>query len=223
MNTSTKITLGLVSLAFSACGNSRAPQTPLDITNEHFILGGPTEAGYWKLDIKAGHGIYSSGSFDAPLNDAFTATQSGKAITLSNGNVSLQLTPGSCQDSRLGTGSLRVNLEMGEKVLTGCGSQSVLPDIRTISASGNEPFWNFRITGEQAVYTTPESLDGVLIPVTLSTKDEWKNYSGEINGVIFTLSITDAPCEDDMSGYAYPMTVRYKRGGSTFNGCARLD
>ncbi len=223
MNGFLKIGMSFFAIVFAACGGGNSSQAPLDISNEHFVLGGPTEAGYWKLDIKAGHGVYSSASFDAPLNNAFSASQSGKDITLNNEHVTLRLMPATCKDARLGTGSHRVSLEINNKVLSGCGRRNTLPDIRTISASGNEPFWNFRITGEQAVYTTPESLDGVLIPVTLSTKDTWKNYSGEIDGVIFTLSIIDTPCEDDMSGYAYPMTARYKRGGSTFNGCARLD
>jgi len=210
-------------LTLAACGANEPPQKPLDISGEHFVLGGPTDNGYWKLDIKAGHGIYSSASFDAPLKDSFTAKQAGKNIYLSNGHVTLRLSPGPCQDRQLGTGTHSVSSEINNRTLTGCATQQTLPEIRTISASGNEPFWNFRITGEQAIYSTPENLDGELIPVTLTSKDGWKNYSGQLNDVIFTLSIMVAPCEDDMSGYAYPMTVRYRRGGNTFNGCARLD
>lgn len=195
---------------------------PLDISNDHFIIGGPTESGYWKLDIKSGHGIYSSESFDAPLNAKFTGAKTASKIYLNNGSARLILSEVACENKTI-SGGYAATLELQSRDLSGCARRETLPDVRTISASGNEPFWNFRITGESAIYTSPELLEGITIPVTQTKDDSGTHYSGQLHGSIFTLSVSESACEDDMSGYAFPMTVRLRKGGSTYNGCARLD
>lgn len=211
------------SFLLAACnGEASVKKTPLDISNDHFVVGGQTSSGYWKLDIKAGHAIYSSASFDAPIDGKFSGFKSKAKTFLDNGNSALSLLPSDC-DNPIVKGNYSVTLELSSRVLSGCALRQSLPDVRTISASGNEPFWNFRITGEEAVYSSPEMLEGITIPVTKTEDQTETHYSGQLHGSIFTLSVTETPCEDDMSGYAFPMTVRLRKDGNSYNGCARLD
>lgn len=218
---STAIIAGLF-LASGCTEPAEQAKNPLDISNDHFIAGGAISTGYWKLDIKSGHAIYSSRSFDAPLNERFKGGKSGRKIFLSNGTARMVLSPGVCENKTV-SGNFLVTLELNTRTLSGCGRRETLPVIRTISASGNEPFWNFRITGDNAVYRSPEQLEGIDISVTMTTDANGTHYSGQLHGSIFTLTVTEQACEDDMSGYAFPMTVRLRKDGNTYNGCARLD
>lgn len=215
--------MAAIIVALTACSNETRPaNSSLDISNDHFEIGGPTSSGYWKIDIKSGHGIYSSASFDAPIERRFTGTYRKANIYLDNGSARLLLLKGQCRNSII-NGNYSIKLELPSRELAGCAQRKSLPDVRTISASGNEPFWNFRITGEEAVYSSPEILDGLTIPVTKIEDQVGTHYSGQLHGGIFTLSVMEATCEDDMSGYVFPMTVRLRKDGNNYNGCARLD
>ena len=218
-----RLAIGLTAILAASCSGDRGKaSSALDISNDHIVVAGETASGYWKVDIKAGHGIYSSQSFDAPLNTAFNGETSGNNIHLNNGFAKVILLPGACRNEHV-SGDYIARVETGDKVLSGCGQKQALPEIRTISASGNEPFWNFRITGDTAIYSAPEMLDGVTLPVAKKIIESVTEYSGKLDGANFTLSITKDPCQDDMSGFAFPMTVRLAIDGNRYNGCARLD
>lgn len=91
----------------------------------------------------------------------------------------------------------------------------------TYSAFGNEPFWDLEFKGLTATYVTPEDLEGITFKVTRKTDGDWLRYSGKLDGEPFTLSMTLAPCENDMSGDMFNWTARLQKDGRTYNGCGK--
>ncbi len=114
-------------------------------------------------------------------------------------------------------------------VLTACqktnekpadGPISVPADLQDYRVSGNEPFWTFKITDNEAVYTTPEFLDGITIALNRKEVDGNLHFSGMLNGQPITLVLTHTPCENDMSGDMHDMKASYFANGKTYPGCA---
>jgi uncharacterized membrane protein len=92
-------------------------------------------------------------------------------------------------------------------------------------ARGNEPFWNARITGSQAVFRSPEAPEGVAYG-----EGRWRMIEG---GWRFDARPTGAPqssalavqvypgrCFDSMSGARYPFRAVLQRDGLQAEGCA---
>ena len=101
----------------------------------------------------------------------------------------------------------------------------LLSDSR-LEARGNEPFWNLQILNGEAVWRTPEELEG------LTWFDgEWEAMGGGgaryearrdgVDGVEFVrLEVTPERCRDDMAGTWHPFSAQVRLGGFTWQGCA---
>jgi heat shock protein HslJ len=91
-----------------------------------------------------------------------------------------------------------------------------IADLLPFTARGNEPFWSLTMTSEGSRYTdmegttrdspfsAPAAADGSLIFVTAAGP----------------LRLTEALCQDSMSGMPYPFTVTLTRDGIDLPGCA---
>jgi uncharacterized membrane protein len=95
-----------------------------------------------------------------------------------------------------------------------------------VVASGNEPFWHVRITGEEAVWTTPEELEGVEFHdgSWSNEGDHWRFEALRdfVDGIEYlVLEVRNEPCSDSMAGTRYPWTAAVERGGERWTGCAR--
>jgi uncharacterized membrane protein len=93
--------------------------------------------------------------------------------------------------------------------------------LEPLVAGGTEPFWDIVITGRSVTWSDPETENrtGLVGAPRLSHgKAVWK---GEASGVgPFTMTVTRGPCEDGMSEFIYPLTVRVRSADWTLNGCA---
>lgn len=87
-------------------------------------------------------------------------------------------------------------------------------------ARGNEPFWRIDISGNTAVYKTPENQDGRSIPVSRLVFAQGVEYVGALGDAAFALTIRGTDCVDDMSGENFPMTATLRIGTRSNNGCA---
>ncbi len=90
-------------------------------------------------------------------------------------------------------------------------------------ASGNEPFWNFRIEGKTATYITPDNPDGTTFRIKPTRTAKSLTFTGKLNEEDVTIVITRTRCKDDMSGQKYPMTATFFKSDSTFGGCAEME
>jgi uncharacterized membrane protein len=89
-------------------------------------------------------------------------------------------------------------------------------------AHGNEPFWSVETHADRVVYSSPEKLDGETLDATVSTENGWTRFDASMDGVPLVLEVRKAPCEDDMSGFAFSHEARITRPDGTWRGCARL-
>lgn len=91
-------------------------------------------------------------------------------------------------------------------------------------AGGNEPFWAVdTATPGQFSYSTPELIDGVSLPATVSAQGGWTRFEASLNGAQLVLEVRKTPCTDSMSGFAFSHEARLTRPDGTWDGCARLD
>lgn len=89
-------------------------------------------------------------------------------------------------------------------------------------ATGNEPFWSVRVTGESLVYSTPEDIDGqVLAPAIRGDGDGPLRYEGEADGESFVLVLHQEHCQDSMSGWHHDFRSEFTWGDRVLAGCAR--
>jgi uncharacterized membrane protein len=97
----------------------------------------------------------------------------------------------------------------------------------TITALGTEPFWKLEISPEggryQAVYATPENIDGSAFTATRFAGNNGLGYSGELDGRAVNLALTPGECSDGMSDRVYPFTATLAVGEETLFGCAYTD
>lgn len=93
--------------------------------------------------------------------------------------------------------------------------------LEPLIAGGTEPFWDIVLTGRTLTWSDPETENRtgwVGAPRLSHGKAVWK---GEATGVgPFTMTITRGPCEDGMSEFIYPLTVRVKASDWDLRGCA---
>ncbi|MEM7781185.1 MAG: hypothetical protein AAF697_12415 [Pseudomonadota bacterium] len=94
----------------------------------------------------------------------------------------------------------------------------------SISALGTEPFWSLEIAptagGYDAIYSTPDNLDGSTALVTRFAGNNGLSFSGELEGQALLLAITPGACSDGMSDREFPYTATLALGDTTLAGCA---
>ena len=96
------------------------------------------------------------------------------------------------------------------------------PAVPDFIATGNEPFWSVRVTGESLVYSTPEDIDGQeLSPARREESDGVLRYEGEAGGEAFALVLHEEPCQDSMSGWHHDFRSEFSWGQRSLAGCAR--
>jgi heat shock protein HslJ/uncharacterized lipoprotein YbaY/uncharacterized membrane protein len=89
------------------------------------------------------------------------------------------------------------------------------PDIYT--AQGNEPFWSFGATGDEAVIVSPAGVEAVvrlLPPIWRDGAVEWETDDGAIR-----VRMEDRICRDTMTGMPFPETVTLYTEGTERRGC----
>jgi uncharacterized membrane protein len=106
------------------------------------------------------------------------------------------------------------------------GCEDLIPDAHAL-AQGNEPFWSLRVEGSEAIWTTPEEMDGIRY-----ADGSWTPHDGEgwrfqaahhgVDGVEYvSLELVPERCVDTMSGARFPFSARAEQGGRSWQGCAR--
>lgn len=92
-----------------------------------------------------------------------------------------------------------------------------------ITLVGNEPFWNIKIDGGTASYSTPENIDGSAFNVTRFAGNNGLGFSGDLDGETVQIAVTPGTCSDTMSDRDYPFTATVEIGSNTLNGCGYTD
>lgn len=96
-----------------------------------------------------------------------------------------------------------------------------LAPILAFTARGNEPFWRVQVEGGALAYSTPELQPGKVLQAQRTDDAGGVVFAGDDAGQAFTLTITDAPCQDSMSGEAFEFTATFRHGDQAMDGCAR--
>jgi uncharacterized membrane protein len=120
-------------------------------------------------------------------------------------------------------------LDVRHAVPEGRGCPELLPDADLV-ARGNEPFWALRIRGDEALWMTPDDIDGVVHSPAGWERDEgeaWtlhapatRGWDGRGPGGPLLLRLIPERCVDTMSGARFPFTARVERDGEVWAGCA---
>lgn len=107
-------------------------------------------------------------------------------------------------------------------VAAGCDrSPGAFESIHAFTARGNEPFWRVQVEGGTLNYSTPELQPGKALQAQRAARATGVAFSGLDAGQPFTLSITDVPCQDSMSGESFEFTATFQHGDQSMTGCAR--
>ena len=128
---------------------------------------------------------------------------------------------------------LFVSLLCAPLLLTGCSqdegpSANIEPydgiaEIEQITLLGNEPFWNIKIAGETATFSSPDDLDGTEFAVTRFAGNNGLGFSGELQGQAMQIAVTPGSCSDGMSDRDYPFAATIAWGDRSLKGCAYTD
>ncbi|TAD71984.1 MAG: hypothetical protein EAY70_13770 [Sphingomonadales bacterium] len=113
------------------------------------------------------------------------------------------------------------------------GTDAIDPEGKTFDAvapaevvtlTGTEPFWNVRIAGSEAIWTTPENQpEGTRFAVTRFAGNNGLGFSGTMAGTAFTATLTPGECNDGMSDRRFPFVATIALGGETLQGCGYTD
>lgn len=100
----------------------------------------------------------------------------------------------------------------------------ILPDTE-LEARGNEPFWNVRIDGSEALFRSPEELAGVRYEdgTWEEAANGWRFRAVRADAASdesLTIEFSPDRCIDTMSGARYPFRAVLDRDGSRAEGCA---
>ena len=106
---------------------------------------------------------------------------------------------------------------------SGTKAYSGIGESETVRFTGTEPFWGGEAGNGEALYTTPENIDGTRFAVTRFAGNNGVSFSGTIEGAAFDLMVTPGECSDGMSDRAYPFVATLTVGGEQRNGCAWTD
>ena len=89
-----------------------------------------------------------------------------------------------------------------------------------ISLTGTEPFWGGEVGGGRFLYSRPENIDGVSIPVERFAGRGGLSFTGMLDGTEVVLAVTEGECSDGMSDRSYPFTATLSLGDDLRSGCA---
>lgn len=95
-----------------------------------------------------------------------------------------------------------------------------LASIAGFTALGTEPFWNFKIAGTSAKYSSPENQAGSAFTVKRTDSAQGVAFTGAMEGKRVTILITPQSCSDGMSDRTHAYTVKAMIDDNTLNGCA---
>jgi uncharacterized membrane protein len=120
-------------------------------------------------------------------------------------------------------------VDVRHAVPEGRGCPELLRDADLV-AQGNEPFWALRIRGDEALWMTPDDIDGVVHSPAEWERDGgegWalsapatRGWDGQGPGGPLVLRLIPERCVDTMSGARFPFTARVERDGEVWAGCS---
>ena len=87
-------------------------------------------------------------------------------------------------------------------------------------ASGNEPFWDTRVSREAIVFSALGASDLTLLRVAPRREEGRWVYETETDVGSVLLTLEEAPCSDTMVGARYSWRARLTVNGQTYQGCA---
>lgn len=93
----------------------------------------------------------------------------------------------------------------------------------TYTCAGNEPFWSLQINNKEIVFNHMDMGKTVYPYQAPSMQGDTKIFSTASNGSRIKITIKNTPCEDSMSGAAFPFTATVERDADTFTGCAESN
>ena len=90
-------------------------------------------------------------------------------------------------------------------------------------AVGNEPGWFVEVYADSLVFVTNYGEDRYTFPGYTESEPDAEPfvYEASAGGHAITVTLTDEPCQDDMSGEPFDTTVTVVFDGETFQGCGR--
>lgn len=88
-----------------------------------------------------------------------------------------------------------------------------------VTLTGTEPFWNLRIEGDEAVWTTPDDQPGTRFAATRFAGNNGLGFTGTLDGKPLTATLTPGECRDGMSDRRFPFVATIALSGETFEGC----
>lgn len=92
-----------------------------------------------------------------------------------------------------------------------------------VTLTGTEPFWTFKVEGDEGVWTTPESPSGTRIAVKRFAGNGGLGFTATLDGKPLTATLTPGQCSDGMSDRAFPFVATIALGGETLQGCGYTD
>ncbi len=104
----------------------------------------------------------------------------------------------------------------------GFGCREDLSDI-AFRASGQEPFWHLRVTGDAILFSTPEIAETAFAASTPRQTPEGWVYEAEATGpeqLTVRVVLTRGRCSDTMVGALYSWSASVEVGGEARAGCA---
>lgn len=88
-------------------------------------------------------------------------------------------------------------------------------------ALGNEPGWLLLLAEDHAVWETDYGQTRHEIhDLVREVQGDREVFRGRLQDAEFEVRVATQPCEDDMSGEAFPLGVELRHGGRTLRGCA---
>jgi len=88
-----------------------------------------------------------------------------------------------------------------------------------VNLVGTEPFWAFKVEGDEGLWTTPENQPGTRLAVTRFAGNGGLGFSGTLDGEPFTATLTPGECSDGMSDRRFPFVATIALEGKTLQGC----
>lgn len=85
--------------------------------------------------------------------------------------------------------------------------------------TGTEPFWGITIEGGQARYANPQHPEGWEFAVARFAGNNGLGFSGTMDGMAVTITLTPGQCSDAMSDRTYPYVATITLGEETLRGC----
>ena len=87
-------------------------------------------------------------------------------------------------------------------------------------ALGTEPFWGVQVQGGNLVFTTPEDLQGQVLPASMRREGEATVYAGGDAARTYRLTLTPGECSDGMSDRVFAHKAEFVLGDARYAGCA---